>query len=121
MGTHPTTQASTIQLPWQRYLAVLEATSAFIMIRSIFRIAEYIQGSDGSLLGHEWCIYVFDGTLMLLTMVLFLVWHPSRIINKKLTTGNVLTDTERQAGGLPLEARQKKHGFREESHTVGGR
>ncbi len=51
-----------------------------IMIRSIFRIAEYVMGQDGYLLGHEYFLYIFDGALMWLTMVLFNICHPSSII-----------------------------------------
>ena len=46
------------------------------MIRSIFRLAEYIQGNNGYLLHHEIYIYVFDALLMFITMVTFNVVHP---------------------------------------------
>lgn len=38
-------------------------------------------GSDGILLDHEYFLYIFDAALMFITMVLFNVYHPSRIIN----------------------------------------
>jgi hypothetical protein len=34
------------------------------------------------LLDHEIFLYIFDAVLMFLTMVLFNVYHPSRIIHK---------------------------------------
>ncbi|KAJ9618633.1 hypothetical protein H2203_008835 [Taxawa tesnikishii (nom. ined.)] len=80
INRNPTTRSASIDVPWARFLYVLYAASVFIMIRSIFRVAEYTQGNDGTLLGHEVYLYVFDACLMFFTMVLFNVWHPSRII-----------------------------------------
>ncbi|KAB8203716.1 RTA1 like protein [Aspergillus parasiticus] len=48
-----------------------------ILIRSGFRVAEYIQGSDGFLLQHEVFMYVYDGLLILFVTVIFLAIHPS--------------------------------------------
>ncbi|QSZ29512.1 hypothetical protein DSL72_004026 [Monilinia vaccinii-corymbosi] len=75
--------AAAAGVPWQQYLVILYVASTLIMVRSIFRIIEYIQGSDGYLLAHEVFIYVFDATLMFLTMVLFNIRHPSAIIQGK--------------------------------------
>lgn len=77
----PSLRSKQLTVPWQSYLFVLYGASLMIMIRSVFRIAEYVMGQDGFLLDHEYFLYIFDGTLMLLTMVLFNVYHPSRIIH----------------------------------------
>jgi hypothetical protein len=98
----PTTKSSSMELPWQRYLLILYLASAFIMVRSVFRIAAYIQGSDGFLLKKELYLYIFDATLMFLTMVLFNVWHPSKIINKYLLDGTS-PDPESQNSNYPMQ------------------
>ena len=67
------------ELPWKRHLYILYATSALILIRSIFRIIEYIQGNSGYLLSHEVYLYVFDAVLMFMVMVLFNWIHPSQV------------------------------------------
>lgn len=54
--------------------------SFLIMVRSIFRVVEYLQGFDGYLLKHEAYLYVFDALLMVLVMVLFNWIHPSEIV-----------------------------------------
>ncbi|RFU35431.1 hypothetical protein B7463_g905, partial [Scytalidium lignicola] len=82
IALYPTARSASIELPWQKYLFVLYAAGVFIMIRSVFRIVEYVQGNDGYLLEHEAFIYVFDATLMFFTMLLFNILHPSRIIMK---------------------------------------
>ncbi|RAL09273.1 RTA1 domain-containing protein [Aspergillus homomorphus CBS 101889] len=67
-------------IPWRKYLHVLYATSFLIMVRSIFRLAEYLQGNDGVLLQHEVFLYLFDAVLMLGTMLVFNVVHPGGIV-----------------------------------------
>lgn len=50
------------------------------MVRSLFRIIEYLQGFSGYLLSHEVYLYIFDAVLMLVVMVLFNVLHPSEVV-----------------------------------------
>jgi hypothetical protein len=79
----PSLRSKQLSVPWQSYLYVLYGASFLIMIRSVFRIVEYVMGQDGYLLDHEIFLYIFDAVLMFSTMVLFNVYHPSRIINKR--------------------------------------
>ena len=64
---------------WRKYMWSLYGGSALIMVRSIFRIIEYLMGNDGFLLRHEYFLYIFDAFLMFLVMVLFLWLHPSKL------------------------------------------
>ena len=50
------------------------------MIRSVFRVVEYLQGFSGFLLSHEVYLYLFDALLMLCVMVLLSVVHPSEVV-----------------------------------------
>ncbi|KAK6837825.1 hypothetical protein RU639_001537 [Aspergillus parasiticus] len=68
-------------LPWRKHLLVLYAACLLIMTRSVFRAVEYIQGNNGYLLRHEVFLYVFDGVLMFLQMVLLTVCHPSELLS----------------------------------------
>jgi hypothetical protein len=65
-----------IGVPWKKGLWVLYACSVLIMARSIFRVAEYIGGSDGYLLRHEWAAYTFDAIFMFLVQLILAVWFP---------------------------------------------
>jgi hypothetical protein len=98
----PTLCAHSISVPWQQYLFILYAASALILVRSVFRIAEYVMGGDGILLRHEYYLYIFDATLMFLMMVLFNLRHPSNIIASHKKDGH-LRDPESQDSGYPLE------------------
>lgn len=82
ISLYPTARSRRVQVPWQRYLWILYAASALIMIRSIYRLLEYIQGKDGVLQSKEAYIYVLDAALMFAVAATFNAFHPSRIINK---------------------------------------
>jgi RTA1 like protein len=60
-------------------MIALYVGSLLILIRSVFRIVEYLQGWQGYLLGHEAFIYIFDATLMLIVMLIFNWVHPSQV------------------------------------------
>ncbi|KAH8897320.1 RTA1-domain-containing protein [Thozetella sp. PMI_491] len=64
------------EVPWQACLNMLYVASVMIMVRNFFRMIEFIMGSDGYLQSTEWPVYVFDGTLMLVTMGIFFWWYP---------------------------------------------
>lgn len=62
-------------IPWKRHLWVLYTTSSIILVRSIFRVVEYLQGNSGYLISHEVFLYIFDMLLMVTVMAIFVVWY----------------------------------------------
>lgn len=76
---HASTTETSARIPWQGTLNMLYVTSSFVMVRNIFRVVEYVGGSDGYLLSTEWPLYIFDGVLMLFTMSYFFWRYPSEI------------------------------------------
>ena len=79
MRKAPTNEALDNTIPWTRHLNVLYASSVLIMVRSIFRVVEFVQGRNGYTQSHEWDLYVFDAALMLMVLVLFNVVHPGEV------------------------------------------
>jgi len=75
----PTEKAEQRHDIWHKHLNTLYFASMLIMVRSIFRVVEYIQGNDGYLLRHEYYLYIFDAVLMLAVMVAFNLVHPSEV------------------------------------------
>ncbi|KAG8427710.1 hypothetical protein J3459_006429 [Metarhizium acridum] len=69
---------------WVRIMMMLYATSALILVRSVFRVVEYIMGKEGYLLKHEWTLYVFDAALMFGTMAVYGVVYPGHLSRKEL-------------------------------------
>lgn len=68
-------------LPFKKHMGTIFVTSFLIMVRSIFRVVEYIQGFDGYLLSHEVYLYLLDALLMLTVMLLLNYFHPAEITN----------------------------------------
>lgn len=66
-------------IKWQRYLGSLYFVSMVIVIRSAFRLAEYVDGRNGYLQSQEVFFYVFESALMLIVMVWTNWQHPGEI------------------------------------------
>lgn len=92
----PTSASLKIRSPWKKLLVALYVSSALIMVRSVFRVAEYITGEDGVLMSNEAYIYVFDATLMLIVTAMFNVFHPSAILSKENMQRVYNPDSENQ-------------------------
>lgn len=74
---------SSMAAPWRKYMYSLYFASALILVRSVFRVAEFLGGSDGTLMTHEAYLYIFDSVLMFGAMVVFNVVHPGNLIGGK--------------------------------------
>ena len=75
----PTLRSADPAIPWTKHMRVLYTASTFIMVRSVLRVIEYVQGNDGYVLRHEAFLYIFDSCLMLAVVVLYNLFHPSEI------------------------------------------
>jgi hypothetical protein len=98
-----TSRSMLAQNPWKRHVFALYGGSALILVRSIFRLAEYAQGNDGYLISHEWFLYIFDACLMLGTMILFAWFHPSEVqamLNK--SGGNMVRHGYKIEQAIPI-------------------
>lgn len=76
---YPMPRSCLPDIPWRKHLNVLYITSLLIMVRSVFRLTEYLQGNDGYLLHHEIFLYLLDAALMFMTSLIFNICHPSEI------------------------------------------
>ncbi|KAJ5278689.1 RTA1 like protein [Penicillium angulare] len=74
---------------WKKSLYMLYAISALIMIRSIFRVVEYVLGNNGYPLQHEWTLYIFDSVPMAIVMVILFIWYPSMLKTRPDFEGHV--------------------------------
>ncbi|RTE78496.1 hypothetical protein BHE90_007002 [Fusarium euwallaceae] len=78
----PTRVVERGDVPWRRYLWVLYVTSFIILVRSVFRVVEYLQGNSGYLISHEIFLYIFDTILMAIVMLIFLIWYVEQLSPK---------------------------------------
>uniref|UniRef100_A0A060T0X7 ARAD1C19316p n=1 Tax=Blastobotrys adeninivorans TaxID=409370 RepID=A0A060T0X7_BLAAD len=88
------------RIQWQTMLNVLYCGSILILIRSIYRVAEYAEGYGGSIMTHEVYMYIFDILLMFVVTCIFIYWHPVYCMGNKV-------DKKAQSpmGRMPLHLR----------------
>lgn len=65
--------------PWQKHLIGLYIVSILILIRSIVRVVEYLQGYDGYIMTHEVYLYIFDALVMFIAVVSMNWIHPGEV------------------------------------------
>jgi hypothetical protein len=65
---------------WQFHFRAAEVVIVLLIVRSIIRAIEYLQGDGGFVISHEIFIYLFDAAFMLIVMLIYLVIHPGRLI-----------------------------------------
>ena len=75
---------------WQMILVVLMICSVLIFVRSIVRCVEYAQGNDGYIISHEVFLYIFDGLLMFLNMVVFMSQNLGSYYNRNFRSSQNL-------------------------------
>lgn len=85
----PTAKSRANGSPWNRFIWVLYIVSVLILVRSLFRMVEYAQGHDGSLVKKEVYVYTLDALLMLIVAVILAVSHPGDVLvqHKVLDSG----------------------------------
>ncbi|KAJ5201504.1 RTA-like protein [Penicillium cinerascens] len=97
LTSHPTAEGGAAHTPKRKTLHALHTSSILVLVRSVVRVVEYIEGTDGFLMSNEVFIYVFDGLLVFVLMVIFVVIHPSEV-NCLLGRGEIMT----MKGGLSV-------------------
>lgn len=82
ISNNPTKGALMIVSPWKQLIHALYLSSGLIMVRSVYRVAEYVMGSEGVLMSKELYLYCLDALPMLLVAFSYNYFHPGRVINK---------------------------------------
>ncbi|PVH75888.1 RTA1-domain-containing protein [Cadophora sp. DSE1049] len=68
------------RLRWQNHFRVIEFVTVLMVVRSLIRAIEYLQGEGGYIIGHEVFIYAFDAALMAIAMGFFLIVYPGQLV-----------------------------------------
>lgn len=76
----PTQAARDNVVPWRRHLVVLYTVCTLILVRSVVRVVEYLQGNAGYVISHEAFLYVFDAVLMASVMTIMLIWYVDGLV-----------------------------------------
>jgi len=80
LRANPTRQSHDASLPWKKFLYILYVVSAFVMFRSIVRVAEFVEGFHGTIILHEVYLFVLDAIPMAAVMFIFNIWYPSNFL-----------------------------------------
>ncbi|KAK5652746.1 hypothetical protein OQA88_9599 [Cercophora sp. LCS_1] len=67
---------------WQKVVMAVYISSFLILIRCIYRVAEFAEGVEGYSFTHEWMFWIFESAPMLIAISVFCVWHPSAYLGR---------------------------------------
>ncbi|KAK8075898.1 hypothetical protein PG994_003170 [Apiospora phragmitis] len=105
----PTSKPYAITMPWTLLVYVLYSGSLLIMVRSLYRVAEYAQGQGGGLQGHEYWLYILDAVPMLVVSVPFNWMHPSCVVSRRREAGGTSAHlVEEGTGHVYLHGQSKE-------------
>ncbi|KAF4951280.1 hypothetical protein FGADI_7593 [Fusarium gaditjirri] len=87
---------------WQKFLVVITVASALILVRSLFRMIEYVEGRDGELQSKEVYLYFLDAIPMAIVSIGFHAFHPSKYLNgvEKTQSSNSGVETSSAVGSI---------------------
>ena len=75
---------------WENHFRAIYLIVILIIVRSVVRAIEFLQGDGGYVISHEAFIYALDAAPMWIVMVIYAVLHPGRLIRY----GRMMTDKE---------------------------
>ena len=76
--SHP----SELNKKWESIMWTLYAACFLILVRSIFRVAEFVEGNDGFIMKREYLLYIFDACLMSLTGIALAIIYPGSLLGR---------------------------------------
>ncbi|KAJ6461190.1 RTA1 like protein-domain-containing protein [Mycena vitilis] len=84
---------------WHLLYYTLCLSCVSILIRSIFRMAEFIQGHKGYISTHEAFFYCFDALPLWIAMTLYCAVWPPRFLHPRKPTGEVVELRRKEGNG----------------------
>ncbi|CAG7940071.1 unnamed protein product [Penicillium salamii] len=78
-----TSRNSKTKMTWESIMWALYIACLLILVRSIFRVVEFVEGNDGFIMRREYLLYIFDACLMMLTGVVLGICHPGSILTQE--------------------------------------
>lgn len=79
LARSPTAESNNPNIRWKWYLFTLYLTGGLILVRSVFRVVEFIEGNHGPLMREEVYVFIFDGFLMVIVLLWMNWFHPGEI------------------------------------------
>ncbi|CAI7633026.1 unnamed protein product [Penicillium bialowiezense] len=76
-------QNAKTKMTWESVMWALYIACLLILVRSIFRVAEFVEGNNGFIMRREYLLYIFDACLMALTGIVLGVCHPGSLLTRQ--------------------------------------
>jgi hypothetical protein len=70
-------------ISWPTLMWALYAACVLILVRSVFRVIEFVQGNAGFIMSYEYLLYVFDAILMALTGLVLGLVFPGSFVSRR--------------------------------------
>ncbi|KAJ5803437.1 Protein RTM1 [Penicillium pulvis] len=95
----PETRMTWEAMMWALYIACL-----LILVRSVFRVVEFVEGNNGFIMRREYLLYIFDACLMSLTGIVLIIVYPGSFLpqGSKRDSELQLMSTEASAHRDPM-------------------
>ncbi|KAK1832457.1 RTA1 like protein-domain-containing protein [Podospora conica] len=98
---------------WEKVVVAVYVSSAMILIRCIYRVGEFTEGTEGYAFLHEWMFWVFESLPMLVAIGVFAVYHPSKYLGRdggksKIRTKGVEGGDSEEAATAELRPRHRR-------------
>ncbi|KAJ6007518.1 hypothetical protein N7540_011494 [Penicillium herquei] len=70
------------KITWESLMWAIYVASLLILVRSVFRVVEFVEGNDGFIMRREYLLYIFDACLMSLTGIVLIVIYPGSFLGR---------------------------------------
>lgn len=70
------------KMTWESIMWALYIACLLILVRSVFRVVEFVEGNDGFIMRREYLLYIFDACLMALSGIVLWVCHPGSFLTR---------------------------------------
>ncbi|KAJ5096869.1 Protein RTM1 [Penicillium angulare] len=68
------------RMTWVSVMYALYAACLLILVRSVFRVVEFVEGNSGFIMRREYLLYIFDACLMSLTGIVLIIVYPGQLL-----------------------------------------
>ncbi|RII04559.1 putative RTA1 protein [Alternaria sp. MG1] len=108
LNNKPTSTSLRTHVRWQRYMWALYSVSVLVVVRSIFRLAEFVEGPESKVYQTEAYLYVFDAALMFGVVVIMTVLHPGVLLRAVRKAEMIPLGDDDENGGYLLRGNGSK-------------
>jgi RTA1 like protein. len=75
-------RGSETRMTWEAIMWALYTACLLILVRSVFRVVEFVEGNNGFIMRREYLLCIFDACLMSLTGLVLIIVYPGSFMSK---------------------------------------